>query len=206
MDVRSPTLSNQTLNHRKSVMKETLKKIGGLISAVTLIAFALYLMAHDVKLNIATWVLWTLLDIILVMTGREALLRQGKNEWPWLPIGWTTGAAIVTIILLTRGQWQWTWTETLTVIVTAIAAGHWRATSNARAGIVAATLAMTVAGIPSAMLAWNHPDPSSWWLWAGVSVSCFFTLAGTKEWSIEERFLPVASFMFNGLMTALVLL
>jgi len=187
-------------------MKDKLQKIGGLISAVTLIAFALFLMANDVKLNIATWALWTILDVIILKVSLDANKKIGSSDWPWLPTGWAVGAFIVTIILLTRGQWTWTGTETLTTVATLVATGMWRATKNSKLGIIAFTMAMTVAGIPSVILAWSHPDPMSWWLWAGVSVSCLFTLAGTKEWSIEERFLPVASFIFNGFMTVLVLL
>ncbi len=185
-------------------MKEILNKIGGLISAAALIAFTVFLMAKDVKLNITTWILWTTLDVLIATSSRAALLKEGRNEWPWLPIGWAVGAGTVTCILFTRGAWQWTSVETLTAVLVALATIVWKV-SNPKIGVVALTIAMAAAGIPSIRQAWSNPDPASWWLWAAVCVSCGFTIVGAKKWSIEDRFLPVSSLLFNGTMTFLVL-
>ena len=186
-------------------MKENLQKLGGLISAVALLVFAVILVANDIKLNIASWMLWTCLDVLILKASLDANRKAKNGNWPWLPTGWVVGAATVTLILLFRGNWQWTYVETLTATVVAIATIVWKV-SGPKAAVVALTIAMTVAGIPSVNVAWHNHDTSGWWMWASIVLSCLFTLAGTKSWTVEERFLPTASMIFNGLMTVLVLL
>lgn len=186
-------------------MKETLQKVGGSISAIALLVFAVILTVNDIKLNIVSWILWTCLDVLILKASLDANRKAGNNNWPWLPTGWAVGAACVTLTLLFRGNWQWTYVETLTVTVVTIATIIWK-TSGPKAAVIALTIAMTVAGIPSVAVAWQTHDSSGWWMWASVVLSCIFTLAGTEKWTVEERFLPTASLIFNSLMTILVLI
>jgi hypothetical protein len=64
---------------------------------------------------------------------------------------------------------------------------------------------MTIAGIPTMYDAWTNPNPVSWWLWGGVAFSCILSCYGAKSWTIEERFFPSSSFVFNLTMLVLVL-
>ncbi|MEK7390809.1 MAG: hypothetical protein AAB635_01590 [Patescibacteria group bacterium] len=180
-------------------MKQKIGLIGGLISAVVIVAFAIYLATNSIPQNIASWIMWTILDTLILISCLAA-----GNKRPWLPAGYTLGAFLVTLILLTRGVWHWGTVETISAIgATAATACWWKL--GPKSAIIASTLAMTLAGIPAMNDAWFRPDPASWWLWGGVAFSCALSCYGAKAWTIEERFFPCSSFIFNTTMTILVL-
>lgn len=180
-------------------MKQKIGLLGGIFSAITIIAFAVYLATNNVSQNIASWIMWTILDTLILLSSLAA-----GNKKPWLAIGFTFGASLVTIIILTKGMWHWGTVETISAIGAGIATICWLKLGP-RSAIIASTIAMIVAGIPSIHDAWVQPNPVSWWLWGGVAFSCVLSCYGAKSWTIEERFLPCTSFFFNATMTFLVL-
>lgn len=179
-------------------MKQKIGFIGGLICAFTIVAFAVHLTIYDVPQNVASWTMWAVLDALMVCSAIAA-----GNKRPWLPAGFFLGALFVTIILLTKGVWQWRTIETISAIGTAIASLCWWK-MGAKVGVVASTLAMTIAGIPAMHDAWVQPDPSGWWLWGGVAFSCSLSIY-SGAWKIEHQFLPCTSIVFNTVMLVLVL-
>lgn len=70
--------SQQT--ERLTMQNELLKKrvglIGGLISTIVIVAFAVYLMVHDVPQNAASWIMWTVLDALLRCSRQQATLAS----------------------------------------------------------------------------------------------------------------------------------
>ncbi|NQV88308.1 MAG: hypothetical protein HQ402_01990 [Parcubacteria group bacterium] len=173
--------------------------VGAIIPAVTIIAFALHLLMKEIQLNVVSWILWTILDIVLVITAIAA-----GNKRPWLPIGYTFGAAFVTIILWSRGLWEFGFAEGISVLGVVAALVVWRFV-GAKGAIITASIAMTIAALPQAYDFWITPNPSTWWLWAFVAIGCFLSIVGARSWTIEDRFFPVASGLFNLSMTILVL-
>lgn len=180
-------------------MKQKISFAGGICSATIIVAFGIYLMTHDIPQNVCSWIMWAVLDSIILVSCFKA-----GNKRPWLPAGFVLGASIVAIILLTRGVWGWGVVETISAIGATIAIVCWWKLGP-KSAIVASVLAMTIAGIPAMHDAWVLPDPSSWWLWGGVAFSALLSCYGAKKWTVEECFLPSASFAFNIAMTILVL-
>jgi len=180
-------------------VKKKIGFLGGLISAVAIVAFAVYLMIHDVEQNVASWIMWTILDVLVVASCVSA-----GNKRPWLPIGFTIGALLVTIILLTKGIWHWGIVETISAAGATVAAICWWKLGP-KAAIVACLSAMLIATIPAAYDAWLHPNPASWWLWATVAFSCILSCYGAKAWTIEDRLIPCGCIVLNTAMLILVL-
>ena len=173
--------------------------IGGIIPAVTVIAFALHLLMKEIPLNVVSWILWTILDVVLVITAIAA-----GNKRPWLPLGYTFGAALVTIILWNRGLWEFGFAEGISILGVVTALVVWCFVS-ARGAIIIASIAKIIAALPQAYDFWITPNPSTWWLWSFVAVGCFLSIIGARSWTIEDRFFPVASGLFNLSMVILVL-
>lgn len=180
-------------------MKNKIGFLGGLMAAIIIATFGIYLAMNDVRQNVVTWIMWTILDVIILVTSLSA-----GNKRPWLPIGYTLGSILVTIIIITKGEWQWGLVETISVIGVMIALIIWKK-SGPKFAVIASTLTLTIAGIPAMYDAWLYPDPASWWLWGGVALSCILTCYGARAWTIEDRFLPCASFIFNASMMIFVL-
>ena len=60
-------------------MKQKIGFVGGLISAVTIIAFAIYLTTNNVPQNAASWIMWTILDVLIMLSCFAA---GNKRPWP----------------------------------------------------------------------------------------------------------------------------
>jgi hypothetical protein len=180
-------------------LKEKIGFSGGLIATIIIIVFGVYLYKHNVHQNVVTWILWAIMDMIILLSSIAA-----GNKRPWLPAGYTLGSILIIALILLRGEWQFGLVETLSscgVIVTVIV---WKR-SGPKLAVIASTLGLTIAGIPGMYDAWLQPNRESWWLWGGVAFSCIFSCYGAKAWTIEDRFLPCASFIFNITMMILVL-
>ncbi len=184
---------------QNELLKKRVGFVGGVMSAAVIVAFAVYLLAHDVPQNVASWVMWTVLDV-LVLAGCIA----AGNKRPWLPAGFTLGALLVTIILLGKGTWHWGFVETISGVGTTVAVICWWSLGP-KSAIVACLAAMVIAAVPAMYDAWLDPHPASWWLWGGVAFSCALSCYGAKGWTIEDRLIPCGCFVLNTTMTILVL-
>ena len=180
-------------------MKQKIGFIGGLISASVIVAFAVYLVTHNIPQNVVSWIMWAVLDSIILIGCFAA-----GNKQPWIPAGFVLGACLVTIILLMKGVWRWDTIETISAIGIAIALVCWWKL-GAKFAIVASTIATVIAGIPAMHDAWLQPNHASWWLWSGITFGCTFSLYGVKKWSIEDHLFPCSTFVFGVIMTILVL-
>lgn len=180
-------------------MKEKIGFSGGLIATIVIVSFGIYLSMNNVYQNIVTWILWTILDAMILFSSLAA-----GNKRPWLPAGYTLGSILVVVIIISKNVWSFGLVETMSVIGVIAAIIIWKR-SGPKLAVIASTLGMIIAGIPGMYDAWLQPTPESWWLWAGVSLSCILTCFGAKAWTIEDRFLPCASFIFNLSMMIFVL-
>lgn len=179
-------------------MKQYVAVIGGIIAVSILLHYAINVWRKKAEAqSVATWLMWTLLDILLLTTTWLA-------EKPvWLPLGWTVGASLVTLSLFVHGQWVWSRKETLCTIATTVATGVWL-TQGAVAGIVAGTLAMTCAGIPLLIDMARNPQRSTFPVWFFTVVACVCTLIGS-DWTLASTFLPFGSITYNGILSILAL-
>jgi len=173
--------------------------IGGIIGSSTVIAFAVALTIQNIPQNIVSWILWTILDVLLWIGTVAA-----GNKKAYLPAAYAFGAFVVTIILFSKGVWGFGISELIAVIGCLLALALWKKLGS-RYVIVIATVAMVVAGIPALFDIIQSPNPQSWWMWFGCSLAGLLTAIGAKSWKIEDRFMPVTSFVYNFFMFVLVL-
>jgi len=179
--------------------KENLQTIGGVLSFLSILSFAVMLTVEDVPQNIVTWILWFLLDVVVMLS----IIASG-NKRPWLAMSFVFGAFSVSLILISKGMWKWGLVETLAVSGCVFSLIVWKAIGP-KAAIIASTMAMLIAGLPATYDAWMFPNPASWWLWTGVAFGGLLNIFGAKGWTIQDSFLPIGSFLYNILMTVLVL-
>jgi hypothetical protein len=141
--------------------------------------------------------MWTVLDVLLLGSTISA------HQPPWLPLGYTIGAFMVTVALFVRGTWQWSSKETWCAIGAGITAFLWL-TLGALAGILAGITAMTLAGMPLWIDMYRNPVRATWPLWTITVVACLLTLLGS-DWSLSGIALALGGILFNGSIAYLVL-
>lgn len=163
--------------------------VSGIVGFGVTLGFGIWLLAqpNSQSLNVASWVMWTLLDGVIVMLAiraeKEKLKKNPSAEFkpPYLFIGWTVAATLVTIGMLWNGAvWQIGFAEIVSMIVVMVATYLWW-TNKWGMGLIACAIAMFVAGIPQVVSFWSAPAPSTWWLWAGTVVACALSLAGSEK-------------------------
>lgn len=169
--------------------KNLLNMISGITGFGVPFAFGIWLLAqpNSQSLNVASWVMWTLLDIVIVMLAIHAEKEKVKKDpsamfqVPYLFIGWTLAAAIVTFGMLWNGAtWQMGFAEMVSMLAVVIATRLWW-TNKWCLGLISCAIAMFVAGIPQVMNFWHTPAPSTWWLWAGTGIACVLSIAGSEK-------------------------
>lgn len=180
------------------LLKDYIGLFGGVVAVSVLLHYTYNVIrGRVVAASVASWLMWSILDIILLVTTWQA----GKPVW--LPLGWTVGSGLITISLLKRGQWVWQKTETLSALCALTAAIVWL-TQGAVAGIVAGTLAMNFAGFPLLMEMVKRPIRATFHVWFVTCVACALTLIAS-DGSFAGTFLPWMSLGYNGLLSVLVL-
>lgn len=179
--------------------ENSLKLLVGIVSIVNLIVFSVKLAQKSVSQNIATWLMWFVLNSIIALGSFAS-----GNRAPWLPFGFAVGAVFVSIILFKKGNWKWGFVETVCAIgsIVAMVVGYFL---EPKWAVVASCTAMWIASVPLIYDTMIAPDPTFWWMWATSTVCATVTLALTDSWSIGERLFPISSVIFNGGMTFLTL-
>lgn len=180
-----------------------MEKFLGIVSALTPLVAA---MVYGVRLrrmagspNIASWFMWGVLNCIIAFS-----MYAAGNKNILLPVGYTCSSLFVTSILFSKGNWKWGYSETVCALGS-LAAILFRFGISPSGAVVVSITAMWIASIPIIRDACNEPDLGSWWLWAAGAAASVIAIVLARSWSIEDRWFPVSSFLFNGGMTFLSL-
>lgn len=145
--------------------------------------------------NLLTWVLFSALDLVV---GLSILVQHGS--W-FLPLAYSLGSAITAGFIAKSGEpMKWTWFETFVLSMTVVCMIVWKVSGSAMATI-AATVAVTIAGLPLFRDAWRDPETAPAVIYFGYLVANGLATAGGKGWTIEERFYPAVCTVFAALLT-----
>jgi hypothetical protein len=181
--------------------KNKLPIMGFAITTIAFVYLVIALLVNNVPLNLATWSLWVVIDITLLIS----IVKAG-NKRPWTMIGFAVGAttiALITFVKFLMGKSQFVWgnPETLAAIAVAVALLTWKLTT-AKVGLISITGAMYFAMIPTFVDQWSKPQGQDPWVWLLCSVGCILEYIG-KPKTIIDGFQPVCSAIFNGVSAVL---
>lgn len=185
-------------------MNSTKKKINvtsGVLGFLVTFSFGLWLLVQQSSqsLNVASWTMWTLLDAITL-----ALMIKGGDREPYLMVGWTVSAVLITAGMLIKGAvWQFGVTEVISMVAVSFAVILWVKNLWGK-GIIICAVAMFVAGVPQLVTFWSAPARDTWWLWVGTGTACLISiLSSVKVKSIYNA--PLASSLLFQLVALAVL-
>ena len=176
-----------------------LNETAALISLLNLSYFAFQIFSKKVEAtNTATWLMWVIIDLVLVgstyATGKSCLLA----------LSYTVGALIVLITHLMYGKWKWTKNETRSAIGATIASVIWQ-TISPDYGVIAGTLALTIAGLPLLFELKKDPSIHVVPMFAYTTLACALTLIASWPFTIGGSFLAAGGMAYNGYMCFLCL-
>lgn len=176
-------------------MKE-LAYLGAFVGMVFNIPLLIGVLNNKIKQNFVTYLLWGIMDIILVVT----IFRQGGNYW--LPLGYGIGSLSVAIALMLKVRASWTRFQTMVVILTFCCMVVWVIIGN-RAGNIATTVAIGIASIPQMRDTYKYPEETPTWLFFGFGLAALLSFFGSNDWTVEDKLFPLGSFIVCSIITIL---
>ena len=144
----------------------------------------------EVKQNFLTWVLWGTLDVVVAAT---IIVQHGSFL---LPTAYGVGSAITVVFIVKSGnRASWTWFETMVVLLVFASIVIWYF-SGSKVATIASTMAMLIGGIPQLIDAFKKPHEMPFLAYSSYFAANCLSVAGGKNWSIEERFYPISAAVF----------
>lgn len=182
-------------------LKNWLNTASGVLGFLVTFSFGVWLLRQSgsQSLNVASWIMWTLMDGVLV-----ALSIRGGNKKPFLFIGWTLAALLVTAGMLINGAvWQIGFVEMVSIGAVILSVYFW-VTDKSEKGLFACAVAMFVAGLPQIASFWNTPATGTWWLWAGTAFVCALSILGSAKWKSAHNAPTISSFVYQIVVLAVL--
>ena len=160
----------------------------GIVAALTYVPFCRQIKNGKTIQNLPTWVLWTVLDVIIA----ASIIANGGNFVLSAVYAIGSGASAF-FIFKSKSKFSWTWFETMVAVLVLASMVVWYF-SGSKVATVASTLAMVIAGIPQLVDAWKKPwEMPPLAIYSGYVAASLLSVAGGKSWTVEERLFPVAA-------------
>lgn len=150
---------------------------GAVLGFVVASGFAWQIHFYKLKVNLATWTMILILDII----GLGLLLAANNNE-PFIQIGWCIAATFIFLAaFLNRGDWKWGLVENWSLAACAIAVLIWVLTGSVWS-LLGYVVAVCISVIPQVMQYLREERclrVKVTWVWALSAVAILITMLGS---------------------------
>src|SRR3989344_6140324 len=168
---------------------------GGILALIAYLPLWWKLWSGSATQNLATWILWTMLDCIIA----ASIIFQDGNFL--LSVMYAIGSAITVLCIVRSGvTYQWSWLDTLTASLVLGSMLIWYFSGDAKTATVASTGAIVIAGIPQLSDAWKNPRDMPILVFWGYLIANCLSAAGGASWGIEARIFPTVMAMFSAAM------
>jgi len=150
---------------------------GAVLGFLVASGFAWQIHYYKLKVNLATWTMILILDIIGL-----GLLLAAKNNEPFIQIGWCIAATFIFLAaLLNRGDWKWGAVETWSVAACSLAVLIWVLTGSVWS-LLGYVLAVCISVIPQIVQYLDEERTirlKTTWVWALSAVAILITIFGS---------------------------
>jgi hypothetical protein len=171
--------------------------------ASTVLAFLLYIplawqiLTGQVTQNIATWILWGVLDAIAAFSmymhkkeKKEGARAEEEGNWH-LPTAYVLGCTMTILCMLKARLFNWTWFETITSFMVVVCIVGWKI-SGPRTATILSTAGVVLAGFPQVKDAMLHPEAMPFLVYLGFVIVNVLSTIGGKAWTVKDRLYPLA--------------
>ncbi len=168
--------------------------IAGILVSIVATAYAFQIHRHHLHVNIATWGMILLIDIL----GLILALSSGNSE-PYIHLAWVgTDVFICFAILSLRSNWFWSKIETASLIFFALALIGWVVFSSTLA-IICYLIACFFTLLPQAIQYWKDKRVArkSAWIWVMNSAALVMTILSLGAITPEYTFVTLGLLFLN---------
>ena len=160
---------------------------GSAIAIVTYFPLWKQIHSRKVSQNLLTWILWGSVDFLI---ATQIIFEKGNFL---LALTYAAGSLVTAcFIYKAKNISEWTLFESFVVVLVFISMLIWYF-SGAKIAIIASSTAVFISGIPQIIDAYKKPHEMPFLIYLSYMAANFFSIAGAKNWSVEERFYPVVT-------------
>ena len=170
---------------------------GSVIGIAVYVPLCISILRGKVKQNLATWLLWALLDGI---TAASIFYQYGNYL---LTASFALGSTFTSLSIIRSKNFQWTWFETMVASLVVACIVIWAA-SGAYIATIASTTAVIIAGVPMIVECYKKPWDNPFSTFFCFLVANILGTIGGKEWSVIERLYPAACTIYCLLIVLLI--
>lgn len=145
------------------------------------VVLIIQLLSSNVRASFTTFALYLILGVISLVS---LILQKGNYK---VLLGYVAGSGTITILMIFMGKFAWATLDTVVSALVLVCLIFWKI-MGAKAAVVASTIAICIAGIPTVVQLWQQPQATAappWTLWFIANTLSFFA---RKSWKVEEWF------------------
>ncbi len=172
----------------------------GVIGFIAFVPYIIGTLNHTTRPNKATWIIWTVLGIIIA----ASYYASGARDSAWTPIAYAIGITIVAILSVKYGEEGWTALDKWCLVGAGAGLALWAITKEPVTAYYLTTIVDATGAVPTIKKAWERPESEINLAWPMFLVANTLNLFAISEWSAAMALYPVYVFILAGTMTVLV--
>jgi hypothetical protein len=152
------------------------------------------------KPNRITWLLWGLFPMIIFVAQRS----QGVKGLSWVSFvaGFTPFLILLASFINKKAYWKTEVRDYLLMVAAFVGIVLWFLTNNANIAILFALVADLLAGVPTLIKAYKHPETESWIAYAISTVGFGISILSIQTYTFENMAFVIYLFIINALLAA----
>lgn len=179
-----------SFNQLNICMREVYVTLGVVLGIIPQFMVMRGIYTRTMKLSFSAYFVWFVLNLII---ASASFLADGNYS---LSLSFVLlNLLIALMVLAAEKKVSFPVWERFVAVLCLICMGVWYTTSGAYA-VVAASLAVFIAGIPQFVVVYKNPKLTSPLVWSLATLAGLFAVLGGKEWSIVERFYPTTFLLY----------
>lgn len=172
--------------------------VAGIVFVSAFIPYFIAIFRNQTKPQKTSWLVWAALDT-LALTG---MIKEDVVNGQI--VGAVCCAWFVFLLAVKKGKPGWTNLDRACLLFGFAGAVLWIIYGNATSGIVAASVGLIIAAIPTFKSAWYTPEHENKLAWAIFWISCVFTLLSVESWNINSGSQPISFFIIESVVVGIL--
>lgn len=178
-----------------------LGKVAGIISLIAFVPYFISIIKGKTKPNKVTWLIWTLLGILLYLSYKEA----GANETLWVPLIYIICPFFTIILSIKYGIGGWTRFDKLCLVGALVSTLLWIITGSPTTALSLFLLIDLFGALPTVKKAYVAPEQESKLAWFLMCLANCVNLFAVQDFQLSILIYPLYTFIIGIIIFGLLI-
>ncbi len=175
--------------------------LAGIITLLGFVPYCLAIVQGRTKPNQATWVIWSIVGILL----GSSYWASGATQTLWVPLSYVIGPIITTAFALRYGADQWSRFDRLCLLGAAVSLLLWFLLRSPQVALVINLVIDLFGALPTIRNAWHRPQDEDRTGWLIFTVGNALNILAIDRWTWEIASYPLYISFANAIVLSLLL-